>query len=310
MRRVCVLIGITLIACGGGGEDATPESGSVAPRRASLVAVVDSFATPESAIFDPEQDVWFVTNINGNPSAKDNNGFISRIDPDGTIQDLRFIQGGSSGVTLHAPKGTALQGDTLWVADIDAIRGFDKRTGVTVETVDLSGQAHFLNDIAVHPDRSLYVTDTGIEFDANGEMSHPGPDQVFRVFDGQARVVLADERLQSPNGIAWDEAFKRFVIVPFGGTELLRWSMAVGFTPLGEGPGGQDGVVVLPGEMLLVSSWADSTLFLMGTDRVRIPLITNVPSPADIGYDSSRSRVAIPLFQNNQVQIWTIPPTG
>ena len=312
MRRVCILVVITLVACagGGGGGEEPPESGVASPRRATLVTVVDSFATPESAIFDAELDVWFVTNINGNPSAKDNNGFISRIGPDGAIQELRFIEGGASGVTLHAPKGTALQGDTLWVADIDVVRGFNKRTGVTVETVDLSGQAHFLNDIAVHPDGALYVTDTGIEFDANGEMSHPGPDQIFRVFGGQAHVALVDERLQSPNGIVWDEAYKRFFIVPFGGADLFRWGPAFGLSPVGEGPGGQDGVVALPGGMLLVSSWADSSLFLFGADRVRTPLITNVPSPADFGYDSSRSRVAIPLFQHNQVQIWTIPPTG
>src|SRR4051812_28973995 len=34
---------------------------------------------PESARYDPDLDVWFVSNINGNPLAKDNNGFISRV---------------------------------------------------------------------------------------------------------------------------------------------------------------------------------------------------------------------------------------
>jgi hypothetical protein len=32
-------------------------------------------------------------------------------------------------VTLHAPRGMSIVGDTLWVADADAVRGFDRRSG-------------------------------------------------------------------------------------------------------------------------------------------------------------------------------------
>src|SRR5256886_13499427 len=47
---------------------------------------------------------------------------ISRVRPDGAVENLKFIEGGHNGVTLHAPKGLALLGDTLWVADIDVVR--------------------------------------------------------------------------------------------------------------------------------------------------------------------------------------------
>lgn len=54
-------------------------------------------------------------------------------------------------------------GDTLWVADIDAMRAFNKRTGAVIATVDLRPRgAVFLNDVAAGPDGALYITDTGL----------------------------------------------------------------------------------------------------------------------------------------------------
>ena len=40
---------------------------------------MDSLQTPESVLWDAAQDVYFVSNINGNPNVNDNNGFISRL---------------------------------------------------------------------------------------------------------------------------------------------------------------------------------------------------------------------------------------
>ncbi|HEY6108720.1 MAG TPA: hypothetical protein VIV56_07440, partial [Gemmatimonadales bacterium] len=59
------------------------------PPAASKVAQLDSVLTPESVLWDSAQDVYFVSNVNGNPSVKDNNGFISRVKPDSGIENLR-----------------------------------------------------------------------------------------------------------------------------------------------------------------------------------------------------------------------------
>src|SRR3954470_5776351 len=136
---------------------------------------------PESARYDRDLDVWFVSNINGSPSQKDNNGYISRLRPDGTPYTVKFIEGGKKGVTLNAPKGLAINGDTLWVADIDVARAFNKRTGALIANVSTQGRARFLNGTTVSPDCAVYMTDTGVLFGAKGDVSHPGPDQVFRI---------------------------------------------------------------------------------------------------------------------------------
>jgi hypothetical protein len=152
-------------------------------------ATVEGFQTPESVKWDSAQDVYFVSNINGAPNAKDGNGFISRVGPGGRVLDSAFIKG------LNAPKGMALVGDTLWVADIDQVRAFNARTAAPVATVPVPG-AIFLNDIAAAPDGSLYVTDTAVRFGANGQIEHPGTDQIFRIAaDRTVTVALKSDSL-------------------------------------------------------------------------------------------------------------------
>jgi hypothetical protein len=276
-----------------------------AAAQAAKVIVVEGFSTPESAIWDAKDDVWFVSNINGNPSARDGNGFISRLTRDGVLDSPRFIAGGRDSVVLNGPKGLALVGDTLWVADIDAIRAFNIQTGQPVASVVLGRQAKFLNDIAVGPDGTLYITDTGVEFDPNGQMSHPGPDRIFALKGRTVSVAAEGDWLERPNGITWDQANSRFVIVPFGGPHLLGWSPgAANADTLGTGPGGQDGVEVLDGE-LLVTSWADSTVFAASASGNR-KVVTGVPSPADIGVDQLRGLVAIPIFTEDRVEVWRV----
>ncbi|MFL5576414.1 MAG: SMP-30/gluconolactonase/LRE family protein [Gemmatimonadaceae bacterium] len=271
------------------------------------VATIQGFKTPESVKYDSDLDVYFVSNINGNPSQKDGNGFISRVRPDGTVDSLHFIQGGERGVTLNAPKGLAIVGDTLVVADIDAVRMFNKRTGAPIASVELGRmKAHFLNDVAVGPDGALYVTDTGVQFGPTGQTSHPGPDQIFRIAGRTPTVAVADSALEGPNGIAWDQANGRFVVGSLAGKSLLTWKAGdAKAARLAEGPGEFDGVEVLGNGRVLASSWADSAVTLYDGGRAT-RVATNVPSPADIGVDTKRNRLLVPIFTGDRVEVFEI----
>ena len=58
---------------------------------------------PESVVYAPKQNVLFVSNIDGKPDQKDQNGFISKVSPsNGSIVELNWITG------LNAPKGMAI----------------------------------------------------------------------------------------------------------------------------------------------------------------------------------------------------------
>jgi sugar lactone lactonase YvrE len=285
---------------------AVPDSTvTAAPTGPARVSTTEGFSTPESVIWDAEQRVWFVTNVNGSPLARDGNGFISRLTADGTVDSLHFVQAGRGGAKLNGPKGTAIVGDTLWVADIDAVRGFNRKTGAPVANVEFGTRARFLNDLAVGPDGRIYITDTGIEFDAKGVMIHPGPDRIFALKGRKVTVAAEGAWLARPNGLTWDQANNRFIVVPFGGTALLGWKPGEKKADtIGTGPGSQDGVEVMGGEVL-VTSWADSTVFAVEAGGVR-KIATGVNSPADIGVDPARGLVAIPLFLENRVEFWRL----
>ena len=274
---------------------------------ATKVGVVEGFLTPESVLHDPVQDIYFVSNINGGPTTKDNNGFISRVRPDGAVENLKFIEGGHGGVTLNAPKGLAIRGDTLWVADIDMVRSFDAKTGAPRDSVSLAGLgAVFLNDIAIAQTGALYITDTGIRFDDVGNVLHPGPDRIFRIgTDRQVTVAVRGDTLGRPNGITLDSVGKRFIVVQFGGRSVLAWKPGdKAPSVIAKGAGGFDGVE-MAGSRMLISSWSDSTVSSYETGQ-EVKVITGVPSPADIGYDGKRKRVLIPIFTGNRVEIWQL----
>jgi hypothetical protein len=291
---------------GEAGDTATAGGGESRAGGATRVAEVRDLQGPESARYDAELDVWFVSNVNGGPAAKDNNGFISRLTPDGKVDSLRFVAGGRGGVTLHAPKGLAFVGDTLWVTDVDAIRGFDKRSGKPVATVDLKGRAKFLNDLAAGPEGELYASDTGVEFDSKGGSNHTGPDRIFRVAGRKATVAVEGDTLAGPNGVAWDSAGSRLLIASFLGKTIFAWKPgARAPEAIATGPGQQDGVEVVGGR-ILVTSWADSTLFAVENGRA-VRVIGGLPSAADYGVDPRRGRVAVPMLMENRLEIWTLP---
>ena len=275
--------------------------------RATKVATVVGFLTPESVLDDSAQDIYFVSNINGGPLTKDNNGFISRLRPDGAIEVLKFIEGGRGGVTLNAPKGLAVLGDTLWVADIDRLRAFNSRTGAAIDSVRLDSLgAVFLNDIAIAPNGAIYVTDTGIRFDDVGNVLHPGPDRVFRVGpDRKVTVAVRGDTLGWPNGITLDAVGRRFIIVQYGGKAVLAWKPGDRApTVIARGAGGFDGVEMVGGKVV-VSSWADSSITRFDSTQ-GTKIITGVPSPADFGYDPKRNRLLIPILTGNRVEIWQL----
>ena len=175
---------------------------------------------PESARYDADLDVFFISNIRGVPSNKDNNGFIARVDASQPDSFTVLVRGGQGGVTLHAPKGMAVQGDTLWVADIDVLRGFNKRTGERVATISFSPTPRFLNDVAIGPDGEIYVTDTSIQISASGTR-YFGQDKLFVVKGREARVLLEGQaKLAQPNGVAWDAQGGRLLMAPFGGQSI------------------------------------------------------------------------------------------
>lgn len=264
------------------------------------ITVADTgFRTPESVLYDEAADAYIVSNINGSPLDQDDNGFLSRLAPDGTVMALKWVDGAAPDVTLNAPKGMAIKGDTLFVADIDALRLFHRVSGAALGSRMVPG-ATFLNDVAVGPDGTVYVTDSGLKAAAQG-FAPSGSDAIYR-FDasGKPVAVARDTALGRPNGILADTT--GLTVVTFGSGEIFHLDVTSGAkTALPKPPrGGLDGVVRAADGSLLVSSWDGRAIYRLAAG-VWTVAVDSVEAPADIGYDGKRARVLIPLFTANRV---------
>ncbi|AKU97716.1 periplasmic ATP/GTP-binding protein [Labilithrix luteola] len=314
LRPIVTLATLALAGTFGCGRDASFASSSVSASSAAADKgfTLKGFSTPESALYDPIADVYFVSNVSGHPFDVDHDGFLSRVSPDGTKIELRFVDGGKKPDGLSAPKGMALVDRRLFVADIDRVRAFDADTGADAGTVTVPG-AVFLNDLASAPDGTVYVTDTALVRKGEG-FAPSGADAIY-AFDSRhpdrgARKVVARPDFEGPNGIAFHDG--RLEMVTFPGGEWITLATTGEILRRGKLPGGMlDGIVCLDDGSLLASSWAASAVYRVrpnGAPNEATIALPDVKSPADIGFDTRRHRVLVPLFQENGLRVMPLDP--
>jgi hypothetical protein len=300
-------------AAAGSAEAAAGETQAAGPAQAAGSAeaagtafrIVGGFRTPRSVLHDLEADVYLVSNVNGDPAAADDddNGFISRVSPDGKVLELKWIDGvGDDELQLSAPMGMAITGGRLWVADRNKVHAFDARTGRHRASYKIP-QATSLADIAVL-EGALIITDNGTELAGGlfriGSSRNPAPylspdepgaghpQGIYAPGDGSLWVTSEDQLYRVVRGVRT------------AGGALPRGSL--------------DGIVGVPGGELLVASHEgvifrgaprparDGTLEVTWT-----VLFSDLEAPSDIGYDARRNRVLIPLVLANAIEVRDLP---
>jgi hypothetical protein len=271
-----------------------------------FVFALGGFSTPEAVIADPDGDHYLVSNVEGSPTDRDENGFISKVSTEGEMIDSHFIRGGDPGHGLSAPKGMAISGEKLFVADIDRVFVFHRKTGAVLSEVPISG-ATFLNAVAVGRDGEVYVSDSGLVLGEEG-FSASGSDAIHVLRDGlEPEILVKDPSLGRPNGLLFTD--EGLWVVTFGTGELYRVD--------GEGEihdrrslphGTLDGIVALGDGRFAISSWEAESVLVGDPRGDFVPLITGVKSPAAIGWDGTRGRLLVPLFMHDEVRAYDVAP--
>jgi len=251
--------------------------------------VADGLSGPEAVRYDPELDLYFVSNFNGEP-AGDSNGFVSKLSPDGEILVPKFMVG-TDERPFHGGRGMFIDQSGLWVVDAGGVHLFDRNSGEQLDFVDFSQfELGFLNDIVMGKDGALYVTDTGTA-------------SLYRIAEREASFVTKVP--MNPNGITLDPESGRLLMAPWSDSdEIISWDIdSERFSSVGklDGGGNFDGIEVA-GETIIIASQLDTSLHFMidGVDKLAVEL---PGKPADIGIDTKRNNVAVPYVSLDRVDI-------
>ena len=277
-------------------EPATPATPVVTTVAAS------GFNQPENLVYDSVGDVYLVANMGGGNAARDNNGFISKVAPDGRVISLRWIAGGVNGATLDAPKGLAIRGDTLAVADIGGVHFFSRSTGAPLGSVTLPGLV--MNDLAFAPDGTLWITDTGPDRSTTPIDTSKDMDAVWTVApNGAVSAVARGLYLDRPDGLVLDG--NGALVATFGVNRVERVAPGMsGATTFATLPGGRvDGLRRLADGSLLVTSWDAKTVWRLPPSGPPVALLTAVTSPAGVAVDTRRNQLAVTSMQSNTIYL-------
>jgi len=276
---------------------------------------IDGLQRPQSFIADPSREFYFISNINGEPEAKDNNGFITRLDKEGKITDLHFIQGGQNGTTLDSPKGMAVVDRLLYVVDIDTLRGFDKETGKPVVTVLLdknpSHSSHppiALIDVAYDGKGTLYLSDTEA-------------DTVYRVevIKQHAVSILAkNSALAGPSGLAWNSKTGKLVVVSWNKGKIFEMTPDGAVRELVSNSffssrfHNLSGVDFDEWGSMYVSDFSAGKVWRIRPDMKFEVIAEYLSTPADIGIDRKGHLILVPYYYGNAAEMNGLerPATG
>lgn len=213
-----------------------------------------------------------------NPTAKDGDGQIVKLDKKGNIIEANFIK-----EKLNAPKGLAINKDILFINDVDKLLAFNLKTATKLYEIDFSKDTSFLNDIAVWDNNTLYVSATD-------------KSKLYKVnlIDKTYSEIVTDVTIAGINGLFCYKKASRIYVNGFGSDN--KPNGVIGFINLNDNTftrianmeGYYDGIFI-SNDILFVSNWVAfekkgivQGIGIYGSKRViKIDTSGTIAGPAD-----------------------------
>jgi hypothetical protein len=272
------------------------------------------FKTPESVIYEPNENVLVVSNIDGAPDGKDKQGFISKVSPlNGSIIELNWVTG------LDAPKGMTIINNTnntlLYVSDITDLVEVDINNGKIINRYNAPGSA-FLNDVASDNQGHVYVSDTVTNTIYRLDTKNLGNSNNN---NASLQVWLQTPELNGPNGLYVDDINNKLIVVSVGPFSNPGGSIRVvdlqnrTISSLGEEGtavpiGGLDGIEAdSTGRYYYVTDNTAGKLYVVnsnGTGYETLDLLRQ--GAADLGTILDQNMIIIPMMQDNKLEAFRI----
>lgn len=236
---------------------------------------------PESALFT--KDAIYVSIIDGQPWEADGKGGIAKVGKDGKVIDANWITG------LSAPKGMAIVGDLLYVADIHDVVAISISKGKVDHKITVEGSVG-LNDLSADKKGVIWATD-----------SQKG--LVFKVENKTATLFL--ENIRGINGIkAIDD--KVYIL---GGKEMYVTDASKKLTTVVPLEQGGDGIEPVGNGDFIVTAWAGYMYYVntaKGTKELLLDTHTGTSKTADIGFDPATKTIYVPTFSANSIAAYKL----
>ncbi|MDP1640021.1 MAG: hypothetical protein Q8L61_03795 [Hyphomicrobium sp.] len=270
---------------------------AAADAQPALLWETTGLKTPESALPVPAEGFAYVSNVAGQPTDKDGNGFISKVSlAGGKIIALEWAKG------MDAPKGLALAGGKLYTSDIDRLVEIDPASGKILAKYDAPG-ATFLNDVTVDAQGNVYVSDSSAS-------------TVWRLAGGKLEKWIDDPALKFPNGLYVDG--DRLIVAAWGApgtsaqssapSNLLSISLAdKKISDLGDGTpvGNLDGIEPI-GDDFLVTDWVAGALYRIDRTGKATQQLDLDQGSADIGYVPETGLLLIPMMMSEKLVAYKV----
>ncbi|HEY3369727.1 MAG TPA: hypothetical protein VGK10_02700 [Prolixibacteraceae bacterium] len=240
--------------------------------------------TPESTLFDAKSNKIYVSNIDGDPSTKDGNGFISVLDIDGKVNNLKWVTG------LNAPKGQAIYEGSLYVADIDELVIINIKDAKINHRIKVEN-AKFLNDVTASEDGTIFISDTQ-------------DNKIYAFADGKLKLWSEDKLIKNPNGL-WAEKGKLYI----GTNQILQADIkSKEIKVLVDKCGGIDGLEKLDNGQFIYSNWEGRIFVTKGTESIKLLDTVGKQNTADIDFVPGKNLVLVPTFLANSVEAYQFKP--
>jgi len=251
------------------------------------VKVYGSFNFTESCTFDANKNLILAMNAGNRAEGAEPDGFVSLINPDGSVHTAKWIGATRDGLELDNPLGSAIQGDNLYTVDVGYLRIFNLATGDPLSSIEIPGST-ILNGIAVAADGTAYISNSR------------DPELIYTVNPlGEISVFAEGGPLSVPNGVAMDND-GNIVVVNINNNAVITYNTdgdVINTEYAAEG--GNDGVVITEDGTKYVSSVRFGSVSRIRPGQQAEVIATGIPSAASMCYDSVQKQLVIPLNPNN-----------
>jgi DNA-binding beta-propeller fold protein YncE len=245
----------------------------------------ESLSVPESVVYDNNKNSIYVSNVNSIKSAnpwQDNHGFISKLDKNGKVVQLKWAVG------LQSPKGLALSKNHLFVADLNQVVKIDTTTGKILAKFPAPKGIKMLNDITCDGEKErCFVSDSGTK-------------QIFEVSKSGTFTLLYDkERSKHPeqNGLYLD---KEHLIMQGERGKLKSLNLKTKkVTTISDSVGiSIDGITKYKEKGYLISTWSGGIYFVDNHGKTK-QILSDGFKTADIFYSDDLDLLLVPDFSHH-----------